>query len=180
MTFLARTLTPSPVPVANEHSRLGGWREVVEDNRVNALPALSAWAASQLDTLLDLERDGLEAAHGDSLVHFDLYPHNVLITPQRAFFVDWPHARLGNPLIDVLSLLSTVALHGRDPSPYVEAHPLAATSHPRTIDALLAAHAGFCAAGALAPVRDTHRSIRDAKRELASGYLTWLEHRQNH
>src|ERR671916_582069 len=47
-----------------------------------------------------LERAGLDTARGGSLVHCDLYPHNILLTPDRVVVVDWPHARLGAPVVD--------------------------------------------------------------------------------
>ena len=115
---LADVATPSPVALARDHPRLGGWTDVVRDDAsMRRLPAESRWAADHLALLVELERDGLEAARGESLVHFDLYPHNVLLSADRVSFVDWPHARLGNPLVDLVSVLSTVAVTGHDPGP---------------------------------------------------------------
>ena len=93
---LARALTPAPVTVAEDHPRLGGWADLATDRaRLVELPRYSAWAAAHLPTLIALEDDGLAFARGESLVHFDLYPHNMLLTPERVVFIDWPHARLG-------------------------------------------------------------------------------------
>jgi RIO-like serine/threonine protein kinase len=46
-----------------------------------------------LSLLADLEKHGLEVAKGQHLVHCDLYPHNILLTEESVYFVDWPHAR---------------------------------------------------------------------------------------
>jgi hypothetical protein len=138
------------------------------------LPLLSRWAADRLALLLDLERDGLEAARGESLVHFDLYPHNVLLSDERVYLVDWPHARRGNPLVDLVSVLSTVAVTGADPSPMAQAHPLMRNVDAHVLDALIAAHAGFCVAGALSPVTPGLDPVVDAKRALADAFLSWL------
>jgi aminoglycoside phosphotransferase (APT) family kinase protein len=175
---LADVATPSPVALARDHPRLGGWTDVVRDDAsMRRLPAESRWAVDHLALLVELERDGLEAARGESLVHFDLYPHNVLLSADRVSFVDWPHARLGNPLVDLVSVLSTVAVTGHDPSPIAQAHPLMRKADPHVLDALIAAHAGFCIAGALSPAAPGLDAVVDAKRALAGAFLGWLAHR---
>jgi hypothetical protein len=45
------------------------------------------------------------------------------------------------------------------------------------LDALIAAHAGFCVAGALSPARPGHDPVVDAKRALADAFLSWLARR---
>jgi len=100
---LACTLTPSPIELPSDHPRLGGWADLAGDrDRLARLPALSPWAATNLDTLITLEEAGLAAAQGRSLVHFDAYPHNILLTGERVLFADWPHARLGAPFLDLI------------------------------------------------------------------------------
>ncbi len=178
LTDLARATTPSPVAVGTDHPRLGGWAEVAgKDEALRRLCAVEPWAADHLELLVELERDGLAAARGNSLVHFDLYPHNVLLGRERVYFVDWPHARLGNPLVDLVLLLSTVAIRGADPSPLARSHPLTDGVDPGTLDMILAAHAGFCMVGALGPGTAEYRPILDAKLTLARGSLSWLAHR---
>jgi len=132
-----------------------------------------------LDLLTRLDQEGVRAAaHGDGLVHFDLFPHNVMLTHGRVYFVDWPHARRGNPLTDLVSVLCPIALAGRDPSPIAEAHPLAADVDSQSLDAIIAALAGFSVLGALLPARPEQQAIVDAKRELATAMLTWLARRR--
>jgi hypothetical protein len=92
-------------------------------------------------------------------------------------FVDWPRARLGNPLVDLVSVLWTVAVTGHDPSPIAQAHPLMRKADPHVLDALIAAHAGFCIAGALSPAAPGLDAVVDAKRALAGAFLGWLAHR---
>ena len=158
--------------------RLGGWAELAGDpERAPRLPAVAPWAAARLPELIALERDGLRAAEGSSLVHFDLYPHNVLLTDERVYFVDWPHARRGNPLVDLVSVLATVESAGVDPNPFAEAHPLTDKGDSRTLDAIIAAHAGFCIGGALYPPTPAYQPILDAKLALGTAYLGWLARR---
>lgn len=175
---LARVGTPCPVDLPTDHPRLGGWRTIAgPDGGRDRLRDVLPPALNHLDQLVELECQGLDVARGDSLVHGDLYPHNVLLTDDRAVIVDWPHARRGNPLIDVITLLSTTVVFGHEPEPHLAAHPLAAAEDPHRIDALLAAHAGFCVAGALPPVSDEYRPIAAAKYTLGSNAYAWLRHR---
>jgi thiamine kinase-like enzyme len=102
--------TPSPIALPRDHPRLGGWAELVRDRARFAQPANhSARAADNVTRLIRLEEEGLAAAHGPLLVHFDLYPHDILLTPQRVLFVDWPHARLGASVVDLVIVLSSAA-----------------------------------------------------------------------
>lgn len=184
---LAAAGTPSPVAVPAEQPRLGGWIGFAGDRalrgRLPALPAwaaenldqvaaLTAWAAGNLDQLAAVEADGLVAARGDSLVHFDAFPHNILLTADRVLFVDWPHARLGMPVIDLLSVLMTAAGDGIDPDPL-----LPAGLDPRAVTGVLAALAGFCFASVASGVPPGLEPIAAAKLELGRGALCWLQSR---
>jgi aminoglycoside phosphotransferase (APT) family kinase protein len=45
---------------------------------------------------------GLEtAAGGDRLLHLDLHPDNVILSPSGPFVIDWTNARRGEPALDV-------------------------------------------------------------------------------
>jgi aminoglycoside phosphotransferase (APT) family kinase protein len=45
---------------------------------------------------------GLEAAGpGDRLLHLDLHPDNVILSPAGPFVIDWTNARRGEPALDV-------------------------------------------------------------------------------
>ncbi len=108
VSAMSLALTPSPVPVAADQPRIGGWAELAGDRTaLGRLPGVSVRAAGHLAELIALERAGLAAAHGTSLVHFDVLPHNILCAGQQVWFVDWPHARLGAPFIDLLMLLAS-------------------------------------------------------------------------
>jgi Ser/Thr protein kinase RdoA (MazF antagonist) len=153
-------------PLPRDHPRLGGWSSLLDSDR---LAEFSPWAAANLERLIDLERDGLSAARGESLVHFDMYAHNILLTPERVVFVDWPHARLGNPDVDLVMLLSSVAADGVDPEPY--AHGV------QGLDAILAAHAGFLVSGGLSEPSPGLMPVLAAKRKLGRGAVDWLRQR---
>ena len=175
---LARTLTPSPIAASSDHPRLGGWANLASDrDRLARLPVLSPWAAEHLTMLIALEEAGLAAAQGRSLVHFDVYPHNILLTGERVLFADWPHARLGAPFLDLIMFASSAATAGVDPESIVTGHAPAAETEPDDIDAVLAAHAGFCVGGGLYPVSPTFAPIIAAKAELGIAATAWLQRR---
>ncbi len=175
---LARVATPSPVALPRGHPRLGGWAELAGDRHLVArLPAHAPWAAEHLGLLIALEEEGLAAAQGSSLVHFDLYPHNILLAGERVVFVDWPHARLGTPVVDLVMMLSSAATDGVDPEPFLARHAVAARGAPAVVDAVLAAHAGFCVAGGLYPLPPGLAAIGEAKLSIGRGAVDWLRRR---
>jgi hypothetical protein len=175
---LARAATPSPVDLPRDHPRLGGWARLAgQPSGPARLRTISTWASEHLSRLTVMERDGMDAAQGDCLVHFDLYPHNVLLTRDRAVFVDWPHARLGAPVIDLITLLSSVAADGIDPAPYVPEFGFGVNCQPAAFDAILAAHAGFLLAGALTPMPVGLEAIAAEKLRLGIGAVRWLQQR---
>lgn len=147
LTTLAEHATPSPVelePVA-ALPRLGGWTTVAADPHLRR-----------------------------SLVHGDVYPHNILLTPDRVVLVDWPHAHVGRAYLDLLTALSSAALSGLDPEPYLARHPLAQGVDPAVIDTVLAAHTGFLLLGALDEPEPMLRGIPVVKRALGRAALGWL------
>lgn len=175
---LSQPVTPSPIALSRAHPRLGGWAELAGDrHRLTRLTAYSAWVADQLPHLEALEQEGLSTAQGDTLVHFDLYPHNILLTADRVLFVDWPHARLGAPFLDLVMLLSSASADGIDPDPILHHHPLTARVDPPVIDAVLAAHAGFLLATGLDPHPPGLQPIAEAKIRLGRATLRWLRQR---
>jgi Ser/Thr protein kinase RdoA (MazF antagonist) len=175
---LARAVTPSPIALPHNHPRLGGWAELARDrSRLTQLPDHSRWAADNIARLIRLEEEGLAAAQGPSLVHFDLYPHNILLTPRDVLFVDWPHARLGAPVVDLVVVLSSAAADRIDPEPILRNHAETAELEPGTIDAILAAHAGFLIGSGLLPAPPGLEPITVAKLHLGHGAVNWLQHR---
>jgi hypothetical protein len=173
----ARLAKAEPPPLPAKHERLGGWAVLGADEaRMARLAACAPWAAARLPLLADLEAGGLAAARGQTLVHFDLYAHNILLTPDRVVFVDWPHARLGAPFVDSVLLLASAATD-IDPEPMLAGSPLTAGVDPAAIDGLLAAQAGFCLVGALHPPEPGLEPVCTAKLTLGLAALSWLARR---
>lgn len=175
---MSQALTPSPVAMPAEHPRLGGWAALAADARARAkLPADSAWAAQYLDMLSELEQSGLAAARGETLVHFDALPHNILLADHQVLFVDWPHARLGAPFIDLLTVLASAGDTEIDLDSLLAGQAVTAGVEPGVLTAVLAALTGFWLAGGLADLPSALRPIAAAKRTLGRSALTWLQRR---
>ncbi|MFF5674935.1 hypothetical protein ACFY8S_33325 [Streptomyces hygroscopicus] len=51
---------------------------------------------------------------GATLLHGDTYPFNTMMSADRVFVVDWPHAWVGPRRRDAVTLLSNAALRGVD------------------------------------------------------------------
>jgi hypothetical protein len=176
---MTTALTPSPVALPRKQPRIGGWALLAGNQALaSRLAAHSSWAAAELDVLAELEDAGLAVARdGDSLVHFDALPHDTLLTADHTLFVDWPHARLGAPCIDLLMVLASASADGIDAEPFLAAQPLAARTSPHQLTAVLAALTGFWLAGAVEDVPPGMEPIAAAKLELGLGGLRWLRRR---
>jgi len=175
---MTAALTPSPLSLPKDQPRIGGFATLSADAiRRARLPADCRWAASHLDELTALEGEGLAAARGESLVHFDALPHNILLTTDRVVVVDWPHARIGAPCIDLLTLLVSAAADEIDPEPLLLAQPIAARTGAHALTSVLAALTGFWLSGAVQQVQPGLEAIPAAKLELSRGGLRWLRRR---
>ncbi len=166
----SQSVTPSPVRLLADQPRIGGWSELASDAAGTKCAGwVRPWAAARADWLAELESAGLQAAQGDTLVHFDALPHNILRTDSEVLLVDWPHARLGAPYIDLLMVLASAAGDGLDPEPVLQAQPVGRDAGPAAIDGVLAALTGFWLAGGLAEPEPGLEPIYAAKLALGRG-----------
>jgi aminoglycoside phosphotransferase (APT) family kinase protein len=169
---LSAALTPAPVdaPTLEEHfdELFHGWRELEQ-------PA-DEWAAAHLDELRALESRWAGASEGETLLHCDVRADNILLTPERVVFVDWPHASIGAPWCDLLVFLPSVAMQG-GPQPWEiwETHPLARDVPPEQMQPLLAAIAGYFARAAMLPPPPGLSTVREFQRVQGEVALAWLK-----
>jgi hypothetical protein len=110
-------------------------------------------------------------------VHFDVYPHNILLAGERVLIADWPFASLGAPFIDLITFAASAAVAGIDADQLLAGREVSAGLDPYVIDAVLAAHAGFCVAGSLWQSEPELAPIIAAKAELGSAATAWLRSR---
>ena len=158
MARMAAALTPSPLPsatvgTANDQfgSRLRGWRQL-RDDRPTRLAQLDAWSTRHLEALVGLEATAEAVVEGDTLLHFDVRADNVLLTPKRVWFVDWPLACVGAAWVDMVLFAPSVTMQGGPPPEQAIAlHPGCRTADTVDVTAAVVAMAGFFTHRALQP-----------------------------
>ena len=85
---------------------------------------LDPWSQRHLSRLAELESGWPAAAAGGTLVHGDIRSDNMLLSEHGAVVVDWPHASVGAPLLDLVCWAPSVALEGGPlPEGLFERHP---------------------------------------------------------
>jgi hypothetical protein len=181
LTMLAEMLTPSPLPIgtvgtASEafSQHIYGWRKFLDEQR-SLINELDPWAARHLELLIQLEADAPAAVVGDTLLNFDVRADNILLTPDRVWFVDWPLACTGAAWVDVVCFAPSVAMQG-GPSPeqIIALSPACRTAEPPAITATIAAAAGFFVFNSLQsppPGLPTLRAFQRAQGIVACNWL---------
>ena len=115
MEDLSMLLTPSPLPATMIGTADGafvrGWRRL-RDERPSRLDYVDEWSRRHIETLVAIEETVSGALERDTLLNNDLRADNILLTPKRTWFVDWPHASVGPPWLDVLAFAPSVTMQG--------------------------------------------------------------------
>ena len=178
LAVLSELLTPSPLPpdtvgAAGEWSVVSGayWRRLREDRPAR----LDPWSTRHLDRLADLEAEAPSAVAGDALLHLDVRADNLLLTPEQVLVVDWPHARVGAPWVDMVFFAPSVAMQGGPPPEELLArHPHARRADTEALTAVVAAMAGFFTREGLQPAPPglpTLRAFQAAQGDVARRWL---------
>lgn len=146
-----------------------GWRQLADAPPRN----LDTWSGRNLNRLAKLEREVADAAAGDRLLHFDIRADNILLTHERAYLVDWPHATRGDPVVDLAGFAPSVAMQGGpEPEELLQLSGIAAA--PEAVTAIVAAIAGYFTHGALLPPPPgipNLRAFQDAQGIVARRWL---------
>ncbi|MBV9278611.1 MAG: aminoglycoside phosphotransferase family protein [Chloroflexi bacterium] len=149
---LADTLTPSPIRAGSAGDTLAalfrGWQDL-QDRRPESL---DAWSVRHLDALAALEAAAVAAVAGETLLHLDVRADNILLTPDRVLFVDWPHACTGASWVDLVLFAPSLAMQG-GPSPeeVLARYPGVEAANESAITAVVAALAGYFTQRSLLP-----------------------------
>lgn len=149
---LAECLSPSPVeaPAAGVPGGRNGWAALARDpDRLVRLSGLDPWVRTNLDRLAATAAVSGGPFAGSTLLHTDIRADNILITPNRVVFVDWPHARVGAPWVDLAWFLPSVAMQGGpEPESVFWSHPSARSADRHAVAAVVTGIAGFFIHGA--------------------------------
>ena len=176
MEELAETLTPSPLPASvvgmagERFLGLRSWRRL-RDERPSRLDRVDEWSLRHLDTLVAIEDSVADALAGDTLLNYDVRADNILLTQGRTWFVDWPHACVGPPWLDVVAFAPSVTMQGGPPpEEVVSRHSAYRAADPDAVTAAVAELAGFFthqAAQPPPPGLPTLRAFQDAQGAIA-------------
>ena len=181
LVALSDALTPSPVSEAIA----GRARDVSLFARpkwwlMQRYPpdGIDDWFARNFNRLVELEERAREAVDGDSLIHIDMRADNMLITERGVVIVDWPHARIGAPWVDMLGMAPSVTLQG-GPSPdeFLLRHPAARAADPADINAAIAALAAYFTYQSFQPPPPGIPSVRAFQRAQGEITRAWLARR---
>ncbi|WP_283138930.1 phosphotransferase [Rhizohabitans arisaemae] len=148
-------------------SAFRGWRSLIDSD----VSGLDPWASRHLDGLVELETGWAAAAAGDSLVHGDLRADNILLTPDRVYFVDWAYPCVGAPWFDRLAMAPSIAMQGGPPPRELIADPDPA------ITRVVAAFAGFLVWQSRLPDPPGLPTVRSFQRAQGLIALDWLRER---
>ena len=143
----------------------------------DGIPPLSPeWA----DELARLGQQAAEALVGDRLVHSDLRPDNMLITPRGAArLVDWNWVARGPAWCDFVGLLPLMAHHGLDVDRMMSRSPLLDGVDGEAVDAFLAIIVGYMVDVCVQPTfPGSLNAVRDHQRQMARTFLALLARRR--
>jgi Phosphotransferase enzyme family len=178
MTLLGGALTPSPVPAppAEIPGGVSHWDLLAADpTLLDGLSELDPWIRANTERLADVASPTGPAFQGSTLLHTDIRADNILLTSSGVVFVDWPHARIGAPWIELLWFLPSVAMQGGpDPDDLFWSHPAADGADRAAVLAVLVGIAGFFVFGATQPPPPGLPTLR--RIQLAQGIeaVAWL------
>ncbi|MDG4857020.1 phosphotransferase [Streptomyces sp. T-3] len=109
-----KMLTPCPVDAAHPIGDIlgrwfTGWRDLAEEG----VEDLDPWAARNLTALASVELQWQPEAAGDSLIHWDLRPDNMIRRPDGSvLLIDWSYPFQGAGWIDPVSLIPALMVAG--------------------------------------------------------------------
>ncbi len=160
-----------------------GWRALAAESGTDVdrlstwADGTGGWAREHLGPLAEREADGASAGEGTALVHGDLRADNVLIDHDhgRVRLIDWPHASVGAPWLDLAFMLPSVAMQGGGrPQDLFWAEPQTAGVEPDGLRALVTGLAGYFAHSALQPAPVGIPNLRRFQQAQAEQTIAWL------
>ena len=175
---LHERLTPNPVPnlrlAADRLAALfGGWADLAARDRLPA--GLDEWTAGNLDRLAELESGWRDAVAGSTLLHCDVRSDNFLVTADGVVLVDWPHACVGSPVLDLVVWAPSVELEGGPaPEALLALHGAASAVDRDVLAVMVAAFCGFLVRHSLQPPPPGLPTLRAFQAAQGAVALAWL------
>ncbi|GAB2452097.1 hypothetical protein GCM10027262_76630 [Nocardia tengchongensis] len=117
-------------------------------------------------------------AEGETLLHTDLRPDNLLVTAGgTVVVVDWAWPCRGAAWVDLAFLAPAIAGAGIDPDPILADQPTTRDLDPVAVDSLLCAMVGYWATQSRLPGPPRSPGLRAYQARAAQTSLTWLKSR---
>lgn len=136
---------------------------------------IGEWAHRHLERLATWEADAARFAAGESLVHGDLRADNIMLAPEELWFVDWPHAGVGAPWLDLAFMLPSVTMQGGGAAHELfSASPLSDGVSRDAQRAVVAGITGFFTWHCLQPDPPGLPNLRAFQRAQAYTAVAWL------
>jgi len=120
-----------------------GWRQLWGEPDTY-IPRLDTWSARHLEALAHLESGVKSAVSAIRCCISTCVRDNMLLTNDRVWIVDWPHAAVGAAWMDTIGFAPSVAMQGGPlPEDLLARHPASHTADPHAITTAVAAIAGY-------------------------------------
>jgi aminoglycoside phosphotransferase (APT) family kinase protein len=177
---LASALTPNPVAgvpaIADAFAaKFHVWRRYYAQGPPEDL---DRWCGRHLAELAALEEQWVAAACGNTMLHLDLRPDNLLITTAGLVVaVDWSWPAVGAAWVDLVALMPAALAVGIDPDPIVADHPLTTAVPPKDLDNFICALAGYWTFHCRQPPPSRAPTVRSYQAANARRTIRWLERR---
>jgi hypothetical protein len=156
---------------------LAQWNRIAAGRE--APPPAVPYAGTHLADLAALEAALPGYADTTAVIHGDLRPDNVLISPAgTAWICDWTWPCHGPAWFDTASLLVTAYASGLDADRLFAGHPTACDAPTDALDATLAALSGYWLTRSAAPPTDASPHLRPHQRWSGETALRWLAARR--
>ena len=128
-----------------------------------------------MEALAEIEDTVRGALKGDTLLNIDVRADNILFTTDDTWFVDWPHAIVGPPWLDIVAFAPSVAMQGGPPPEDVIArHSAIGMADYESITAAVVALAGYFTYQAVQPPPPgipTVRAFQEAQGVVAREWI---------
>ena len=168
---------PGVADFADVHRGLGGhWIRLAADPH----PGLDEWSLRHLERLAALDALAPAATAGTNLVHVDTRTDNVVLAASGRdddVLVDWPGAARGAPWIDLVGLLPALRIDGGPPPADVFTDTPLGRRGSGSVDAYLAAIAGYLTRQSLLPPPPGLPTVRAFQAAQGAVARSWLAER---
>lgn len=135
------------------------------------------WVRRNIGRLASIEPAWSTVPMGDKLVHCDLSPGNLIRTRQKVVFVDWAHAHLGSPWIDVMGFLLRAPIKtGACRAGLFAAHPCCGEVDRSSLSTMLVATSGMFLSRALLESATAPANVTKQRLVYGSAGINWLRH----